>query len=333
MATFSLNYSANGGSGAPTPSIGTSSDLIYTFTVKSGTPTRTGYIFRGWASSSSASSATYQAGDDVAVTRTEMQLSVSRTIYAVWQRRTYTVSYSANGGSGAPGSQTKSYGIDLTLSSTRPSRSGYTFEGWATSSSGGVSYSPGDTYTDNASITLYAVWDEDAPTTYTVSYSANGGSGAPGSQTFTAGSTLTLSSVVPTRPDYNFLGWNTTPAATVAKYLPGGTYTGGSVTLYAVWEFALESYAISYNVNGGSGAPGGQTKIENTDITLSLVTPTRYPYRFLGWNTAADGSGTNYAPSTVYAMNAPLTLYAQWELIESDTSGGASNIVQGGQIM
>ncbi len=152
MATFTLNYSANGGSGAPTPSIGTSSDLVYTFTVKSGTPTRTGYNFRGWASSSSASSASYQAGDAAAVTRTEVQLSASRTIYAVWARKTYTVSYSPNGGSGAPGSQTKTYGIDLTLSSTQPTRSRYTFKGWATSASGSVAYSPGDIYSRTPSL-------------------------------------------------------------------------------------------------------------------------------------------------------------------------------------
>lgn len=331
MATFTLNYSANGGSGAPTPAIGTSSDLVYTFTVKSGTPTRTGYNFRGWASSSSASSASYQAGDAAAVTRTEVQLSASRTIYAVWTRKTYTVSYSANGGSGAPGSQTKTYGIDLTLSSTQPTRSGYTFEGWAVSSSGGAVYSPGGTYSDNASVTLYAVWSEDEPEFYTVSYSANGGAGAPGSQTYEAGYSIVLSSTIPTRAGYAFLGWSKYATATVATYAPGDTYTGTSTTLYAVWQYDLETYAVTYNANGGSGAPANQSKIEGVALVLSLITPTRYPYRFLRWNTAANGSGTNYNPGVTYGTDAALTLYAQWELIEADLTGGASNTVQGGQ--
>lgn len=56
------------------------------------------------------------------------------------------VSYNANGGSGAPGTQTKVYGSVLTLSGSKPTRTGYTFQGWATSSGGGVSYSSGSAY-------------------------------------------------------------------------------------------------------------------------------------------------------------------------------------------
>ena len=73
--------------------------------------------------------------------------------------RTYTVSYNANGGSGAPASQTKTYGVNLTLSSTIPTRAGYAFKGWATSSTGAVAYPAGGTYSDNSTVTLYAVWE------------------------------------------------------------------------------------------------------------------------------------------------------------------------------
>ena len=73
--------------------------------------------------------------------------------------RTYTVSYNANGGSGAPSSQTKTYGVDLTLSSTVPTRAGYTFKGWATSSTGAVEYQAGGTYSANSAVTFYAVWE------------------------------------------------------------------------------------------------------------------------------------------------------------------------------
>ena len=70
----------------------------------------------------------------------------------------YRVSYNANGGSGAPGAQTKAQGVNLKLSSTKPSRSNYTFQGWATSSSGSVKYQPQGTYKTDADVTLYAVW-------------------------------------------------------------------------------------------------------------------------------------------------------------------------------
>lgn len=148
----------------------------------------------------------------------------------------YTVSYNANGGSGAPGNQTKWYGENLTLSTGKPTRTGHNFSGWATSASGAVAYQPGATYTGNAVLTLYAKW---TPHTYTVSYNANGGSGAPGNQTKTYGQTLKLSSTIPTRKNYNFLGWGTSAGSTTVAYKAGANYTANAaITLYAIWELA-----------------------------------------------------------------------------------------------
>ena len=70
----------------------------------------------------------------------------------------HTVSYNANGGSGAPGSQTKWWGEVLTLSNTRPTRANHTFLGWATSANGAVAYQPGGRYGADNNVTLYAVW-------------------------------------------------------------------------------------------------------------------------------------------------------------------------------
>lgn len=70
----------------------------------------------------------------------------------------HTVSYNANGGSGAPGNQTKWWGEVLTLSNTRPTRANHTFQGWATSANGAVAYQPGGRYGADNNNTLYAVW-------------------------------------------------------------------------------------------------------------------------------------------------------------------------------
>ena len=71
----------------------------------------------------------------------------------------YTVTYDANGGSGAPAQQQKSEGIALTLSSTVPTRDGHNFQRWTTAQNGGgTAYSPGATYTADADATLYAQW-------------------------------------------------------------------------------------------------------------------------------------------------------------------------------
>jgi hypothetical protein len=89
-------------------------------------------------------------GDDVFLVYRDGEL--------VWAKQ-YTISYDANGGTGAPADQTKTHGVDLTLSTTKPTRSSYSFQGWADTASGGsVKYSAGSSYTENADATLYAVW-------------------------------------------------------------------------------------------------------------------------------------------------------------------------------
>jgi len=73
---------------------------------------------------------------------------------------TYTITYNANGGTGQPANQTKTENIALTLSTTVPVRTGYTFKGWATSAGAIVAqYQPGGSYTANAGATLFAVWE------------------------------------------------------------------------------------------------------------------------------------------------------------------------------
>ena len=81
--------------------------------------------------------------------------SMSVTVPALPSHR---VSYNANGGTGEPAAQTKWYGEALTLSSAKPTRHNYVFQGWATSSGGAVAYQPGGRYGSDSNVTLYAVW-------------------------------------------------------------------------------------------------------------------------------------------------------------------------------
>lgn len=85
--------------------------------------------------------------------------TVSRT-FTISPLASHTVSYNANGGSGAPGNQTKWYGSVLTLSTQVPTRTNHTFQGWATSASGYVAYQPGGRYAADANVTLYAIWKQ-----------------------------------------------------------------------------------------------------------------------------------------------------------------------------
>ena len=88
-------------------------------------------------------------------------------VYVTVDSKTYTVTFDANGGTGAPASQTKTHGTTLTLSTAKPTRTGYTFLGWSTSSTAtSATYSSGGSFTANANTTLYAVWQKDEPQVY-----------------------------------------------------------------------------------------------------------------------------------------------------------------------
>lgn len=83
--------------------------------------------------------------------------------------------------------------------------------------------------------------------THTVSYDANGGTGAPASQSKIQGISIKLSTTEPTREKHFFLGWSTDSSATTATYLPGATFKeNGNITLYAVWQ----PYAVSFDYTG-----------------------------------------------------------------------------------
>lgn len=154
-----------------------------------------------------------------------------------------------------------------------------------------------------------------AKTSYAVTYNANGGSGAPASQTKYYGETLTLSSAKPTRTNYVFKNWNTASGGTGTTYNPGASYTANAaLTLYAQW---YAPYTVTYNANGGTGGPTTQTKVYNTNLTLTTSQPTRSGYAFVKWNTKSDGTGTSYNSGATYSSNANVTLYAIWAAVPS----------------
>lgn len=268
-----------------------------------------------------------------------------------------------------------------TITTSVPTKSGYIFDGWKI---GNSTYSSGanfscDTAGNYSAFAIFhkkpckwttatacenanpgykcrstdgTCWMKGDPISYTISYNANGGSGAPGSQTKTHGTDLTLSSTKPTRNGYNFSKWTTGKDGSGTSYAPRATYNANaSITLYAQWISACKwttadacqkanpgytckstgtdgacwdvdkpsTYTISYNANGGSGAPGSQTKTHGTDLKLSSTKPTRSGYTFVNWNTKGDGTGKSYAPGATYSTDANLTLYAIWK---TNASGG-----------
>lgn len=224
----------------------------------------------------------------------------------------YTVSYHANGGSGAPSAQTKIHGTALTLSSTKPTRTGYTFAGWNTNSSGtGTNYSAGGSYSSNANATLYAKWTAH---TYSVKYNGNGNTGGSMSNSsHTYGVAKALSANGFTKTGHQFAGWATSSTGSVvyadkASVSNLTATNGGTVNLYAKWT--VLSYTASFDSNGGSAAsPASITK--NYGVALgTLPTTSRTGHTFAGWFTAKSG-GTQISTTTTMPAGGA-TYYAHW---------------------
>ena len=245
----------------------------------------------------------------------------------------YTIKYNANGGSGAPGNQTKWKDQTLTLSTTKPTRTGYTFLGWSTSSSAtSATYSAGGTYTANSAATLYAVWKA---LTYTVKYDANGGSGAPGNQTKTYGVNLTLSSTKPTRTNYNFKGWGTSASATTVSYAAGASYTNNAaITLYAIWEIAyvkprIVNLSIVRSDSSGTANDEGTNALImfdwECDLTVSsIVIKWKLPSETAWTSATVSATGTSGTLSHVVGSDA-LSVESSYDIhITVSDSGGSS---------
>lgn len=294
-----IKYDANGGTGAPADQTKEHGKSIKLHTT---VPTRQGYTFQGWATSKSSSTVAYQAGATYTA-------DADVTLYAVWQIITYTITYNANGGTGAPNTQTKEYGKTVALSATRPTRDGHVFQGWSTANDTTAEYQPGANYTASANVTLYAVWKI---ITYTISYDANGGSGAPQDHTKTWGVAINLSATKPTRQGYTFQGWATSSSGNV-QYQPNQSYTANAnVTLYAIWK--IITYTIAYNANGGYDAPANQSKEYGKSVNITTAKPKKINSEFLGWSTTASGE-VQYTGGSIYNANANLSLFAVWRRI------------------
>ena len=325
-STYTISYNANGGSGAPgsqTKTHGTDLKLSST------KPTRSGYTFVNWNTKSDGSGTNYASG-------ATYNTNANITLYAIWKTNSsggdtttkYTVSYNANGGSGTPSNQTKTQGTNLVLSSTKPTRSGYTFVNWNTKGDGtGKSYAPGATYSTDANLTLYAIWKTNAsggPVTkkYTIKFDANGGTGTTKEVVCDYGSKCTLTGNAFTRDGYEFTGWNTKSDGNGVSYRDGAvvkdlsSVDGSIVTLYAKWkanDVDVEEHVITFIHNDGTNRIT-VLAVDDND-TIPFIIPDRDGYEFAGWYTDVDLT-KKYDFTT--KVKGDITLYAKWT--EDDSS-------------
>lgn len=255
---FTLTYEANGGEGGP----GTVSDLLAqdeyvlentnvpTHAAVDGKPV----VFAGW--SMAQDKQIYAKGDALPSIVSQVNISADTVVYAVYGYDEDSngkadifddyafLYYDANGGKGAPENEAKLFdqgSAQFKVSDVVPTREEYTFKGWSQKADGAVEFKAGETVeitNDYPELTLFAVWELNPLVKYTITYDANGGKDAPDAQSVesrTGKGEFVITSKVPTREGYKFVGWATSKNGGAEYYGGNRVNVTGNVTLYAVW--------------------------------------------------------------------------------------------------
>ena len=279
------------------------------------TPTRPGYAFAGWYT---------QKNGGTQITSTS-QITSNKTIYAHWTLNGYTVTYDykTNGGtSSTKETASVSYGTAIDLSPTA-TKAGYVFVGWNTNKDATKGLSSLTMQTSN--VTLYAIFSKTITATFnyydgeTKSTTLSGV--AYNNQTSVSITAPSIANVTLDGKTYTARGWSTNGEgnATINLKANETVNLSSSTTYYASYTYTV---TLSYDANGGSGAPSSQTGTAymnyagttiGADITISTIEPTRTGWTFQNWNTESDGSGTTYSVGGTIKLSENDTLYANWK--------------------
>lgn len=343
-----VTYNANSGTGAP------SADTVApgVYNIKTGTPTRTGYVFGGWTpTQNSTANGLYSYNATISGSQRSMNVTSNVTLWALWNP---VVTYSA--GTAPAGAKdtitnmpsTTTYTVDYNgthtvLTTPIPTVTGYTFGGWAKSTAATTKVTSLTNVT--APVTLIPIWTEKSG--YTVQFFDQATATTDGAAYNTQNNLKWTGAVTvptaPTKVGYTFGGWylqkdnqgsgtGTVFASAAGVIATGmGTFNGiwaaeaagnraDTLKIYAKWTEKTK-VSVTLNPNGGSyGTAGtGVTTIGNIlngatyTIPTNVDNPTRPGYNFKEWNTNSSGTGTAYhAGNTTPALTSNLVLYAIW---------------------
>lgn len=242
----------------------------------------------------------------------------------------YTVRFNANGGNGEMDNQVMTYDQRTALSPCKFTRPGFHFVGWSSDDNDDVEFSDGKevmnlTAEDGAIIDLRAVWIEDPAVTIT--YTAED----PAHSSVTVASELLApitgeasgsEAIVGTGYEFKrWSDWAGEVVGTESTFVPEPTSDGMWKTREYIAHIEPVSYTVRFDSNGGSGEMPDQPMTYDKTASLDECTFTRPGYRFTGWNTTFDGTGTQYKDeqevlNLTGEKGAVVTLYAQWKKLE-----------------
>lgn len=350
---YTISYDNNGGSGSISPQ---KKEEDATAVLNGGASfSKTGYDLSGWNTADDGTGDPYDLGDDYTA-------NADATMYAVWTPAEYTITLNDQSATTAasPTSLTATYnastGLTGTVVTTLPTKTGYTFGGYYTSTGGeGVQIIDADgnvvasandggsnTYTDASKnwkyandLTLYAKWTAKTISLVLDKNNSDVSSTTSGSATVKFGnSALEDGTVHATRGgDYNLVGYyaelgtttkvlesnGTFAASDVTGYITSGTWSRETTptTLFAKWSLA--TYTVTFNMHGHGSAVASQV-VESGESAAEPTTPEAEDWRFLGWYTD-DGAGnaTNTAFDFSTSITGNTTIHAKWEAITYNT--------------
>ena len=216
-----------------------------------------------------------------------------------------SIEYILDGGT-LPSNAPKSYYEGSILVLPIPTREGHDFLGW-TLSNDSNEYITEISKLQTGNVTLYAKWNKQ-PVYSEIIYNLYGGSNPEDAPTrYEEGKVVILP--IPTKEGNDFLGW--TLSASSSKYITEipATQTG-NITLYAKWKVQIIKSSINYELNGGTN-PDNAVNEYQEGKKVTLPTPTKDGYKFLGW-TFEEGS-TNYITAIPSTQKGDVTVYANWE--------------------
>ena len=313
--SFTITFNANGGTGSMEP-VTVEEGSRYPLPA-CGFTAPDGQEFKAWE----IGGIEYNAGDGyVVLGNTEIK--------ALWKDSaviptTFTITFNANGGTGSMEPVTVEEGSRYVLPAcgfTAPD--GQEFKAWEI---GGIEYNAGDDYVVLGNTEIKALWKDSAviPTTFTITFNANGGTGSMEPVTVEEGSRYPLPACGFIPPvNMQFSGWALSADGSVIA--DGAIMVTSNITLYAIWEpVPVNEFVVFFDGNGGTPAVSSMTTIGHRLAFLPGAFRSG-SYRFDGWYTERNG-GELITTSTVFAANT--IVYAHWTY--TGGSGGSGGYVPG----
>ena len=223
-----------------------------------------GYILEGWQINGTGT--VYKTGDTFTMPSNNVKLT------AVYKKKNYNINYDANGGTNAPESTTLEYESVYTIPNQTPTKEGYKFLGWATSSNGAVKYKVNDKITITSTVNLYAVWEK---VQYEVTYKDKDGNKITTvkvnkNTNYTVGSNISAPQIT----DYTFSGWKNEDDSKL--YSIGSTYLMPTKDISFKAEYTKNNYSITSITATSNNKNYTGEVFTNNNVTVNVAVSNNY---------------------------------------------------------